>query len=870
MKKHQPPKWIIAFIKWYSHSDFTSEILGDLEEMYLKWINHRGLFFAKILYLWNAILFVRSYNNRFILNSSKLNQITMIKHAIKLSLRNIRKHKVYNVGNMLGLAIGISISLMIFIHVSQELSYEKAYPKNERIFRVSSHNEWAKSPPLMAQGLSDFFPELKKVCRFARYGDNTSVISSNQNQFISGEVFQTDQSTIEIFDLQFLEGNSIGSLERPYTVIINETTSRKLFGNKNPIGQALEVNEQKKKFEITGVIKDFPKTSHLRPEVLISMPTFYAQIPENWTNSRGWMVMYTYALIDKKENIAGFQNRMSDFMRHFLQEERRVEGMIANGNYFEIMPLRDIHLKSNRTQEMRANSSTTHIYVFTTLAFFIIIIACVNFINIFTTLAFKRLKEVGLRKLVGASRSQLILQLLLESSTIAVIASIIGLAICLISLPYYNNIVDFTMTVSDLLQPNNLAIIFGLSIVLGLLSGFYPALIVTQHKLTESILSNSNPKASISLFRKGLIVFQFSLSLFILISTLVVNRQMNFIQSKDLGYETDQLVTAKIYGKLEREIQKNHRSFFSSLQENVNIKNVSMASNLMGEPLSVEYFTPASADPEEDFGSTNMIWTDEHYLQTMGIEILQGRDFRAKKDTSITFLVSEQLAKSWNFEVVGTMGKFRDETGPIVGVFKDINYYSLHNQIEPLVICLRPSWANNLFFKINGENAIETMSYIESKMKEKSSKAIAQFNFVNDNLKQLYKSENNMFSAFKIFSMLAVIISCLGLLGMAAIEVQRRTKEVGIRKVLGASANQILILLSTKFAKMLALAIIIGIPLSYITAEKWLEDYNYHISLTGWDFIVPSIGLIIISLLIVTLHSFKIMISNPTESLRNE
>ena len=869
MNKKSPPKWAIKLIKWYSNPEFTQEIIGDLEEMFVQWTAEKGLFIARIFYIWNAILFIRIYNSHLKINLTKFNQIAMITHTIKLSLRNIRKHKVYNIGNILGLAIGISVSLMIFLHVSQELSYEKGYPKNDRIFRISSHNEWAKSPPSMAGELLDFFPQIEKTSRFAKYGGNTSTIGNNNQNFISSEVFYTDQSTIDVFDLQFKHGTPKDAINRPYTVIINSSIATKIFGDKNPIGQILEINEGRKKFEITGVINDMPEESHLKAEVLVSMATFYDQIPEDWTSSRGWMVMYTYALIGNQQNITGFHELMPEFMSHYLHEQT-AEEMLATDNYFEIMPLVDIHLKSNRVQEMRANSSTAYVYTFIMLAIFIIIIAGVNFVNIFTTLAFKRVKEVGIRKIVGAHRNQLIFQLLFEACVSSIIAASLGLILCLLSLPYYNNLVDLSITKLSLIQPSIFIILFSLSMMLGLVSGLYPSLLVTRQKITESILNNSNPKANISFFRRGLIVFQFALSLFILISTMVVSKQMNFIQEKDLGYDTDQLITAKIYGNLAKEVIENYRGLFTTLKENSNIKNVSMASNLMGDPLSVEYFTPANADPEKDFGSTNMVWTDENYLNTMGIELLKGRDFRPKTDTTITFLVSEQLTKTWNKDVIGTMGEFRGEKGEIVGVFKDINYYSLHDQIEPLAICLRPSWANNLLFKIDGKHSTETIDFIESKLKEKSPHAVIKFSFINDRLKQLYKNERNMFSAFKIFSIIAVIISCLGLLGIAAIEVQRRTKEVGIRKVLGASSSEILFLLSRQFTPMFIIAVLIGIPISYFSSQKWLTDYSYSITLEGWDFILPSVGLIFISLLVIGLHSVKIAKSNPTESLRSE
>lgn len=871
MKKQAPPKWAIKLIQWYSHPDFVQEIIGDLEEMYAIWLEEKGSFKANVLYIWNAILFLRAYNNRLASHPSRFNQLSMIKHSVKLSLRNIQKHKVYSIGNIIGLTIGISISLLIYIHANHELSFEKDFAKHERIFRVSSSNSWAQSPPSFAEELNGFFPEVEQAIRFARYGGyrSTCTVGINEKQFLSSGVFQVDESVIDVFDLDFTEGVEEGSLTRPYTIVLTQSIAEKLFGEERAVGKQLELNNEKRKFEITGVVADLPGRSHIKAEMLVSMSTFYDQIPEDWTSSRGWMVMHTYVLLDQIENLGKFQRRMPDFTAHYFDEET-AEDMVTNGRFFEIMPLTDIHLKSDRTGEMEANSDISYVYIFGTLAIFIIIIVSVNFINIFTTLAFKRLKEIGLRKVVGAHRKQLILQLLGEACVTALIAAALALAISGVFLPSYNNLVGLKITWQTLFSYSNLMLVFGSAILLGIISGLYPAILVTKQNISKSIITNSNPKASISYFRKGLIIFQFALSLFILISTVVVNLQMNFIRKKDLGFDTSQLVSLKMYGDLGREVRKSHRSFFPMLEEHPDVLQVSMASNVVGESLSREYFRPVDADPETDYGNTHMLWSDEKYLDIMDIELTQGRDFKAKTDTGVVFLVSEKLIENWGDKGLGEMAQYREEKGPIIGVFKNINFYSLHSSVEPIAICLKPSWSSNMLIKIAGENPIKTLNHVEAKLREKSPNAIVQFNFVNDRVQQLYAEEDKMFFVFKSFSILALIISSLGLLGIAAIEVQRRTKEVGIRKVLGASASEILLLLSKQFSVMLVIAIFIGVPLSYYTSKNWLADYSYQIKLTAWEFVWPSVGLIVIALLVVSLHSIKVMRSNPTESLRTE
>lgn len=867
MKK--PPQWPLRVLSWYCHPDYCQEIIGDLEEMYFKWHEKRGRFTAIVLFIFNTFLFFRLYNSRFTVNYSKSNYFTMLKHSVKLSFKNFQKYKVYNFGNLFGLTIGIAISLMIFQYVSREFSYEKSFPKHQRIFRVSTHNDWAKSSPALAEELKNYFPEVENAVRFAKNGGDIAVISYQNQKSTSKNVYFTDQSVFEVFDLKVKQGLADSALARPFTAVVTESIATRLFGDVNPVGKMLEIDERTEKYEITGLIEDLPENSHIKAEILISMATFYKDIPADWTSSRGWMVMHTYALIDSEENSKSFYDKMPDFLRHYMPAEIAGD-MLAKGNFFEVFPITDIHLHSSKIQEMGINGNVIYVYIFSVLAVIILLIVAVNFINMFTTLVFKRIKEVGLRKIVGASKSQIAAQLIIEALVYAFLSAILAVMLCVSLLPYYNAITEFDVSYAELLNQRNVLLVFAIAFFMGIVSSVYPAYLVASHKLSESISSYTKKGAGISVIRKSLIAFQFALSLFILISTLVINQQMDFITNKDLGYQTDHLLSVRFYGNLRQELFHHRGEIFNTLKTNPGIEEISLVSNLIGEPLSMEGFAPADAGPDDDYPSVNMIWADENYLSTMKIDLLKGRDFRAKTDTASAFLVNEQLVKLWGKEVLGTMGEFRNQKGPIVGVFKDINFQSLHSKVAPLVICYNPGWTSNALFKINAKNPLETMKFIESTFRERSAESVIQFNYMDDQLKRLYKSERSMFLIFKVFSVLTLIISCVGLLGIAAIEVQRRAKEVGIRKVLGASGKEILMLLSKEFGLLIFLAIIIGIPVSYYLASGWLENYSYATPLHAITFILPSIGLIFTVFLIITLHSLKIIRANPTESLRDE
>jgi putative ABC transport system permease protein len=873
MRKSSPPKWATHFIKWYCHPSFAQETLGDLEEMYSKWVEEKGSFQAKCLYAWNVLLFIRVYNNRITGDVSTSKTSLTLLHALKLSLRNIRKYKIYNIGNIFGLAVGIAIGMMIFLHINQELSYEKSYPKHERLFRISLNNTWAMSSPPMAREMSGFFSEIEDACRLARFTNDGAVLGNDKNRYITKRVMMADQSAIRMFDLKFILGSPATALTRPNTIVISATTASKLFDDTNPIGQTVDLDGQESGFEITGVMEDLPGNSHLEAEALVSLQTMYKRLPPEWTNNRTWMSMYTYVLLDRRENLAGLRERMPEFQEHFLAPDV-LETLNAEGLYFEVMPITDIHLKSDRLHEMTVNSDMIYIYIFGTLAVFIIIIACVNFINIFSTLAFKRVKEVGLRRVMGSSRAQIVWQLLFEACVSAILAAVTGLIICLLLLPYYNDLADLAIQPMELLHPFPMLVLFGSAIGLGLISGLYPAMLVASRKITEAIRANANPKTSISLFRKGLIVFQFGLSLFILTGTVVVNRQMDYIRNKDLGFEKDRIVYTRIYGDLERKLKDSRSEIFSALQTHANVLNASLVSKVMGDPLSIDNFALTEGDSARRYKSANHIWADENFVPSMDIEIGLGRNFEIKQDTAAAYLVNEQMAESLGVgrhEIIGSMIETEyGETGVVVGVINEVNFQSLHKQIEPLVIAYKPSRTFYLLVRIGRGDIGQTLSFVESNLKAWAPGSVVQFSFLDDKLEQLYRAENSLVLMFRLFSLLALAIACVGLLGLAAIEVQRRTKEVGIRRVMGATGRQIVLLLSRQLIVLLIVAIAISVPISYFSAKEWLADYSYRIALESWEFILPCVGLLVLSMLVVFFHSINVIRSNPTESLRSE
>ncbi len=872
-RKPTPPVWADRLLDWYCRAEYANEIRGDLLELFDRWVNDGGVRRARLLYGLNAILFMRTYNSRFGKTQIKINQMTMISHYLKLAMRNMARQKTYTLANLGGLALGIAVTLMIFLHVDKELSYEKAYPKHPRIYRLAGASEWAKSSPTLGPAFKEQLPEVQEICRFASVSSNLKVLAVGDRYFGIDEAYMADQATIDIFDYEFVRGTKTGALTRPFTAVVTASLAERMFGSSNPVGEVFELDEGDK-YEITGVIKDLPERSHIKAEVLLSMPTLEGYVDDAWWNSKGWMVMYTYVLFNSPEEAERAKAKLVDFQISYREvpEERRAEFM-ERADFYELMPITDIHLHSNKTQEMSPNSNIVYVYIFVSLGIFILIIACVNFINIFVTLSIRRIKEIGMRKVMGAARNQLVQQFLGEALFSTIISAGLALVICLVVLPYYNALAETGIAPLDLLAPKYVTFLAGVTLLIALTAGFYPAFLVSGYGVTRALSAKKDSRAGVSTLRKSLIVFQFVLSLFIIICTAAITLQMNYVQERDLGYTTDHVVAIKAYGKLKEELVLKRETLFSRMKENPAILDVSLASNLMGDQLSVETLRPATVAPDVDYPSVNVLRVDENFLQTMGIELVAGRGFTSHADTGSVFIVNEKLVEMWgNNNPVGEMAvlETRDETGPVIGVIKNINFYSLHQEIEPMVINYKPWWTNFLLVKISSENVPQTLASLEATIKQISPTSIFHYRFLDDHINELYKNERGMHKIFLVFAVLAIIISCIGLLGLVAIEVQRRTKEIGIRKVLGASSPGILALLSRQFILMVGLAVLITVPLAIYAVNQWLANFKFHIDPGIMLYILPSVAFAIVSFSLVWLQAYHAASANPTESLRYE
>jgi putative ABC transport system permease protein len=868
-KETTPPKLPLRFFRWYCHRDFAEDIEGDLLERFEKRIEEKGIRSAKRQFSLDVIRLFRPGIIRSLEGYQKLNNYGMFKNYIKTAFRNIRKQRVTSLLNIIGLSLGVASSLLIILHLKQELSYENNFSRSEHIYRISSA-KWANSAPPLKEFLKTNLPEAKLISQIAPFGNE--VVRTDQYKAEVANGYYADAEFFQIFGLNFIEGKPQELLNAPFKVILTEKMAQQFFGDKDPIGDVV-VFDDKWDYEVIGVVEDLPKNSHLKIDYFVTMPTFYKLVPESWTSNRSWMVTYNYALLENQANISNMQAKLHDLIFDFLPDTPK-EVVIENQAHLQAYPIKSIHLHSHREQEMSTNSDITFVYIFAALAIFIILIACINFINIFTTQTIKRAREIGVRKVLGAKKGQLVFQFLGEAFIMTFLATLLGILLAVVALPSYNQLVELPLSHLDLLTTDNLRILMVLVLMVGFFSGTYPAFYVSRQPSLIALKSQKAPNSAGALVRKVLVVFQFTISIIMMTGTLVLFLQMNYIQNKDLGFEKDRVIGIKFYGEFRNYLQQNWASFRTELTQNTSIIEASLASNLAGDRLSVEYVVPIGTNPDsEEFPSVRVMRVDEHYLRTMGISIEEGRDFIAGSDTSAAFILNKQAVEALRLQnPIGTMVEntsFQNK-GEIVGVINNFHFSSLHQKIEPLVLSYNPGRTSRMVVKLQGSNIQQTLKDIEANIKNVSPETLFDYEFLDSKLDKMYRAETNMGKIVNAFSLLAIFISGLGLFGLMAYTTEVRTKEIGIRKILGANGLRIATILISDFAKLIIIAIVLAIPISYFATQSWLNQFAFKLELTWWMFVGVGLITLVFAFLTISFQTISAANANPVDSLRSE
>lgn len=862
-----------VLLRFFLAKDDFDQVIGDFEESYRYQRNIMGPVRS---YFWLWCMILKSLPG--FMSGSLTGSIAMLKNYLKIAYRVLKRQKLFSFLNITGLAVSMTCSLMILLHVKDEMSYESFFPKAERLYRVqidskygSNFRNWAASPPALGPMLQASFPEVEQTARLRLMGTQVISLVSDQGtlkRFEERWGFFADPTVVQIFDLNFVRGDPRTALREPHTVVLTESMANRYFGEKDPLDQTLTNESQNRTFLVKGVIQDLPANSHLKIDYLVSMPTFGIYLGnEQLFHHRTWKTMYTYVLLHSSDRLAGFNDRSPQFMQDYhAQSPGREENLV-------LQPIGRIHLFSHLEGELRPNSDIAYVYIFSGAAFLILLIAGVNFVNLATAQSFKRMKEIGIRKVIGARKVQLIKQYLGESLLFTTIAGALGLLLFRAVVPFYNQLTGKALAFSDLLTTENILFWVSALLLLSVCAGLYPAFFASNFQPVSSIKNTRDRGASTTRLRQGLVIFQFMISIFMVFGTVTIFRQLMFFQTKELGFDKEKLVAVILFREQWQAVLTNTEAVKSEILRHSAVSHVALTSNLPGSSLSNERLTPVSVTDNSTLPMLRFVRVDEDFLSAAGLDLVSGRNFDPVADHASAYIVSESVVAALGLEhPLGTQCRsdIHGGTAPIVGVIRDFHFVSLHKPIEPLVLEYSPSRTGVLLVKVEAGRFADVLEFLEKKMGEIAPDQLFRYYFVDEYFDRSYEMEKRGSRLFRIFAGLAILVACLGLFGLAAYAAEVRNKEIGIRKVLGAPLSSIAFMMSKDFLLWVMLANLLAWPLAYYAMNRWLESFAYRTHISISTFVITAVLSLFSALLTVSYQSLKTAASDPIKSLRYE
>lgn len=804
----------------------------------------------------------------------------MFLNYIKLTWRHLWKNKTFSAINITGLSMGIACALFLILHIKNELRYDKGFAKQERIYRITLENigekerHWAPVSFPCGVEMQRNFPQIETMARFYRpYPYQVFSYTSAQgavNRFEEKTGFFTDAAAIDLFNIPFISGNAQLALTEANSIILTDKLAKKYFGNEDPLGKIIQDDLNKVPFKVTGIIQSFSFPTHLQFDYLLSMPTIQRYIDQQMLDNKTWSAVYTYVRLNENTTKAAVESKFPGFMLGFYKSIGETPKEILASRKIHLQPIADIHLYSKLEKEMYPNSDIKYVYIFSIVAVFILLVAAVNFINISTALAFNRMKEIGLRKVAGATKYQLIGQFIGESLLVTLLSAVVALLLVKAAFPLYTMLAGagnhFRM--EDLFTLSNTALLLLLVVCCGLLAGSYPAWFVANFNPINSMKGKKDVRFSLNFVRKGLIVFQFAVSVFMIFGTIIVYKQMRLFHNKDMGFDKEQVVAVTMYGPM----WKHFGALINDIKKNPAINGFSVVSTLPGDRFSMQPFYAANTTDKDV--SSRIMWADERLLPTLKIELKEGRNFfnQFPNIRKNEFILNEAAVKA--YKLTNAIGKQfimdNRDTGEVVGVIKDFNFASLHASVEPLAIRYDPFRANYLLVKVQPNQMPQSLQFLESNIRSLSPESVFSYTFLDEKMKQLYGAEDQLSRVFKAFALFVIFIACLGLFGLSAYSAQLRTREVGIRKVLGASVGKLAVLLLKDFIILVLAGIVFAWPFAWWAMSHWLNGFAYRIPIDGWVFTLSGLLSLAGALATVSYQAIKAAMLNPVISLKQE
>jgi putative ABC transport system permease protein len=876
MKKTEPPRWADRILSWYCDPSLLPEIQGDLHELYQRWTKHYGTKKAQWFYLANVVTFMRPFAYRRSKNDVHytINHIAMFRNYLIIALRNLQKQKFYSSVNVLGLTIGMSCCLLILLYVSHELSYDRFNTKADRIYRVvtdiKTNTETINSATCAGPVGPYLTKEFPEVLTSVRMNIGSYFMQKGEDKYREDQVLEADSTLFKVFDYKLLQGNPQTALIAPFSLVLTQNAAKKYFGKENPVGQSMRLNN-KYDVMVTGVMENVPNNSQFQFDMVLSLSTVTQKLATYTDESWGSFGYYTFVLLPEQHDDKALESKLQAFIdQHTVREAREV-----NMHYSLFLePLIDIYLHSDRLAPTYGN--IYNIYIFSITAVFILVLACVNFMNLTIARSVERSLEVGVRKVIGASRMQLTLQFLGESLIFSLISCLLAIASGEALLPFFNQVAGKTITDSLIKNPEVwMAFCLMIPLVV-LLAGIYPAIVLSGFKpimvLKGKFWGNRKGVA----LRRSLVVFQFAVSIALIIGTMVVYKQLSFLRSHPLGFHKDQVMILPVLG--DQAIGKKCELIKSRISQ---IPGVSAVSASTGVPsLGQDGAYTEIENPNGELQPSNMglYSIDFSFLDQYQIGIVAGRKFSQNFSTDSTdaLMVNETAVKSLGYaspeDIIGKRFSQWGRKGQVIGVFKNFHTTSLQKEIKPLTMRIRTHPADLQFFSINVHTGqlSATIENIKQTWVDLVPYRPFDFIFLDEAFNQQYQGEERFGKLFLYFSGVAIFIACLGLLALTFYITVHRTKEIGIRKILGASMQTIIFLLSKDYLQLIAVAFVIAVPLAWYLMYQWLQNFAYQTHLSFWVFIASGILTMVIALTTICWQSMKAALANPVDSLRNE
>lgn len=880
---HQLPKSVVRLIERTVDSYYQDEVLGDLEEQYNELIKSKGVFRAKLKLYYETMRWIRPH----LFKKQQRNNFFMLSYNhIKISYRNLLKNKLFASVNIIGLSIGIASVILISLYVNYETSYDKFFKDSEHIYRIALDRKYpdnrsklfGTSSVMIAPTLTDNYPQIEEVTRLHRlfFNNNIEVVVEQSNQtFDETRFLYADSAYFDVFDYNFIAGDPNKALSEIDGVVLTASTAERYFGSVDALNKVINANGSPLK--VTGVIEDIPSNSHIHFDLLGSM--FSLPFIEIALTNTSWVNPWVYTYVKLKPGVdpASFEQLLPEMVERYgsanIAQNNGSDWKESGHNYvYFLQALEDIHLKSNLDVEVEPNSDIAYVYIISAIALVILIISTINFVNLSIARSAERAKEVGIRKVVGSLRSALIGQFLTEAIFVAFISAAFSILLVYLTIPMFNAVLSTNLNIAALLDPIAIIMILSFVFLVGILSGSYPAAVISKIRPAKVLKGNYKSSAKGVWLRNGLITLQFVISIVMIVGSIIIGQQMSFMQNKDLGFNKEQLMVVKRSFQLE----DNYNAFRNALKDNSAIASVGGSIYMPGEFHGSGVFDIVQEGiPNIRVNTTTF---DDDFASTLEFNIIEGRDFDRSFNDSLNVIVNEAMAMAMGVDNPVGMKIRNLPTAPnqeipdltIVGMVEDYNYYSLHSEIGPLVIFNgNPSQFTPTVtaIRLNNQNNAANIEFVESMWKEFTDETFS-YSFLEKDLSNQYLSDKNSATVFDVFTVIAIIMSCTGLFGLATYIINQRMKEMSIRKVLGASLTNLIRVFSKEFIILISLAFIIAAPLAYFALQNWLDNFAYHVNVGVVAFLIAGAATLLLVLITVSYQAIKVAILNPSRTLR--